>query len=104
MTHTPHEHRKNQEAVRRRFLRALGELGLDHAVTADRVQFEGSGFVIANLSVGQLAALTNVLEDAASSVEIAESDRPSLVGGITQPERLPVSFTAARIAPQAVLS
>lgn len=101
-THT--DHRKNQEAVRRRFLLALRELRLGHAVSPDMVNIDGDGFSISDLTVGQLAILANFLEDATTTrVETAE-DRPTLVGGLTQPERLPVSFTAARITPQAVLS
>lgn len=95
---------KNHDAVRRRFLRALADLGLQRVVPASAVQVSETGFTIAGLSVGQLALLTNALEDAATEVDSIEQERPQLVGGLTQPDRLPVSFTAARIAPQAVLS
>ena len=97
-------HHKNEEAVRRRFLRALAELGLQQAVPANSITIDHNGLTITGLSVGQLALLTNALEDVASTVEVAEQELPQLVGGLTQPERLPVSFTSARISPQAVLS
>lgn len=109
MTHPQNDHLendicKNQEAVRRRFLRALSDLGLQRVVPATSVQVSEEGFTISGLSVGQLAQLTNVLEDALNMVDIPEQDRTPLIGGLTQPERLPVSFTAARVTPQAVLS
>jgi len=109
MTHPSHEpleteFSKNQEAVRRRFLRALSDLGLHRVVPASSIQASDTGFTISGLSIGQLALLTNALEDAATMVDVSDPNPPVLVGGLTQPDRLPVSFTAARIAPQAVLS
>ncbi len=98
------EIRANQEAVRRRFLRALADLGLQRVVPATSVQVSEESFNITGLSVGQLAQLTNALEDAPSMVEVADQVSPLLVGDLTQPDRLPVSFTAARVAPQAVMS
>ena len=97
-------HHKNEEAVRRRFLRALAELGLQQAVPAKSITIDHNGLTITGLSVGQLALLTNALEEAASEIETVEQELPQLVGGLTQPDRLPVSFTSARISPQAVLS
>ena len=109
MTHPTHHHLeseigKNQDAVRRRFLRALSDLGLQRVVPAHAVQVSDAGVSIIGLSVGQLAQLTNALEDAVSKVDVSEQEQPLLVGGLTQPDRLPVSFTAARVAPHAVLS
>ena len=104
-THKPEsEIGKNQDAVRRRFLRALTDLGLQRVVPATSVQVTEEGFNINGLSVGQLAQLTNVLEDALNMVDVPDQDQPVLVGGLAQPDRLPVSFTAARIAPHAVMS
>lgn len=101
---TPTEHLRNQHALRRRFLRALAELGLQTAVPADNIQISGGGFTIGSLSVGQLAALTNVLEDAAGGASTIDPDQSPSFGELTQPDRLPVSFTAARIPQQLVNS
>ncbi len=104
LTHLESEICKNQEAVRRRFLRALTDLGLQRVVPDRCIQANDAGFDIIGLTVGQLAQLTNALEDTMNMVEVSEQDQPLHVGGLTQPERLPVSFTAARVTSQAVLS
>ena len=98
------EIRANQESVRRRFLRALADLGLQRVVPATSVQMTDMGFAISGLSVGQLAQITNALDDAVNLVDVAVQSEPLLVGGLTQPDRLPVSFTPARVTPQTVLS
>ena len=109
MTHPTHDHLeseicKNQDAVRRRFMRALSDLGLQRVVPAHAIHASDAGFSITGLSVGQLALLTNALEDAVTMVDVDSQEQPLLVGGLSQPDRLPVSFTAARVTPQAVLS
>ncbi len=109
MTYPTNEHleseiRKNQDAVRRRFLHAITDLGLQRVVPDRCIQANDAGFDIIGLSVGQLAQLTNALEDAMKMVDVDDQNQPLLIGGLTQPERLPVSFTAARVTPQAVLS
>ena len=96
--------RKNQEALLRRFFRALNDLGIADAVPAASVRITRDGFSITGLTVGQLALLTNALEDAVESPAPFADPAPLLEGGLTQPERLPVSFTAARIVSQLVNS
>ena len=98
---TPHDSQRNEHALRRRFERALADLGLASVIPPAALQVGSSGFTLGSLSVRQLTLLTNVLEDAASRHTTTDAEVTPFVLGLTQPDRLPVSFTAARISSMA---
>ena len=101
---TPHDSQRNEQALRRRFERAITDLGLAAVIPPAMLQADASGFTLGSLSMRQLTLLTNVLEDAASRHMATEVEVTPFVHGLTQPDRLPVSFTAARVSPQVVHS
>jgi hypothetical protein len=98
-----HTHLANHEALRRRLLRALSDLGLGSVLPAAMFTVEEAGISLGSLTMRQVTLLTNALEDAANRV----GQQVSAVGIVhdhAQPERLPVAFTAARISPLVVQS
>lgn len=101
---TPHDFQRNEQALRRRFERAITDLGLAAVIPPAMLRADASGFTLGSLSMRQLTLLTNVLEDAASRHATSEVEVTPFVLGLTQPDRLPVSFTAARVSPQVVHS
>jgi hypothetical protein len=106
MTDTPHQptiHPGNQQAARRRFNRALSDLGLDSLIPPTAFQADGSKFTLDSLSLRQVTLLTNALEDAAAH-RVRTAHYSVTPQSPAQPERLPVAFTAARISPLLVQS
>lgn len=101
---TPQNSQRNEHALRRRFERAITDLGLAAVIPPAALHADASGFTLGSLSMRQLTLLTNVLEDAASRHVATDVEATPFVLGLTQPDRLPVSFTAARISPQVVHS
>ena len=90
----------NDKAVIRRFMRALSDAGLADNINATDITVSSRGFSITGLSLNELSALTNQIEDIAqlASVQRGVSRKhKTMTAAVKESRPLPADYTRAHV-------
>ena len=91
---------QNDKAVIRRFMRALSDAGLADNINTTAITVSSRGFSITGLSLNELSAFTNQIEDIAqlASVQRGVSRKhKTLTAAVEESRPLPADYTRARV-------